>query len=291
MSSYLELPVFERDLRFRSFFNDGLTIVNPHFHKEIEIIFSKCGTVRIGVGNELIELAEGEIYFFASGEIHYFLASPESERYVYQFDLSIFDEANLRDSEKNLILLFEQGEPHSKNWPEALADEVKKILENLYQVGCEATLGENYLIMAYLYQFVGLLYQKLPTALIKKQEVEYAITHYQETIKLLNQVFDYIESHYQETITLEDVAASVGFSPYYFTRVFKKNTGKTFIQFLTEYRVNRAKFILGNEKIPMVDVAEKSGFSSVKTFHHVFKESVGISPLKYQKQLIVKNNE
>lgn len=35
----------------------------------------------------------------------------------------------------------------------------------------------------------------------------------------------------------------------------------------------------------MIDVAERSGFSSVKTFHHVFKQEVGISPLKYQKEV------
>lgn len=57
------------------------------------------------------------------------------------------------------------------------------------------------------------------------------------------------------------------------------------MQFLTEYRIKQAKFILSTEKLPMSEVAEKSGFSSVKTFHHVFKSEVGISPLKYQKSI------
>ncbi|MEG2253880.1 MAG: helix-turn-helix transcriptional regulator, partial [Vagococcus sp.] len=66
---------------------------------------------------------------------------------------------------------------------------------------------------------------------------------------------------------------------------FKKNTGQTLMQFLTDYRINQAKYILSHEKIPMIEVAEKSGFNSVKTFHHVFKEQVGMSPLKYQKAI------
>lgn len=57
------------------------------------------------------------------------------------------------------------------------------------------------------------------------------------------------------------------------------------MQFLTEYRVNQAQFILGNEKLPMAEVAEKAGFASVKTFHHVFKGAVGHSPLQYQKMM------
>ncbi len=76
----------------------------------------------------------------------------------------------------------------------------------------------------------------------------------------------------------------VGFSPYYFTRFFKANTGQTFMQFLTEYRVNQAQFILGNEKLPMAEVAEKAGFASVKTFTMSLK-GLYHSPLQYQKMM------
>ena len=43
------------------------------------------------------------------------------------------------------------------------------------------------------------------------------------------------------------------------------------------------KYILGTELVPMAEVAARSGFSSVKTFHHVFKSMVGTSPMKFQK--------
>lgn len=113
--------------------------------------------------------------------------------------------------------------------------------------------------------------------------------HQKQTLERLNDVFIYIENHFQEVITLEDVAKYVGFSPYYFSRFFKKNTGQNFSQFLTEYRLNQAKYILSHENIPMIEVAERSGFNSVKTFHHVFKEHVGLSPLKYHKTIYGNN--
>ena len=72
MSMYLEIPEFESDFRFRTFLNDGLTIVYPHVHKEIELIYAKRGKVNIGVADEIIELEEGELYIFASGQPHYF---------------------------------------------------------------------------------------------------------------------------------------------------------------------------------------------------------------------------
>ncbi len=284
MSLYLEIPQLNQQFPYRFFLNDGLEIAYPHWHKEIEIIYASRGRVNIGVGESIVVLEEGEIFFFASGEPHYFLSSPNSERYVYQFDLKLFDESILRTKEESLISLFEQGERHSRYWSKSLSRKIKKLLLELQQLDHTQPFGENYLAMSSLYRLVGEFYRSLPRNAAKEKVTPNAV-HRKETLERLNQVFEYIENRYREAITVEDVAKFVGFSPYYFTRFFKKNTGQTFIQFLNEYRVNQAKFILANEKLPMTDVAEKAGFASVKTFHHVFKEAVGKSPLQYQKMM------
>lgn len=285
MSNYLEIPGFEDLIPFRTFLNDGMTIVYPHWHKEIEIIYSRKGKVNIGVNEDIVQLEEGEIYFFPSGEAHYFLASPDSERYVFQFNLKLFDEKTLRTSEDSLLSLFEYGEPHSRNWPESLARKATGLLIDLYKIEESKPVGMNYFTLGYLYQLIGEFYLNLPRRKEKTTTTKRSTIQHKETLDLLNQVFEYVENRYQEVITVEDIAKFVGFSPYYFTRFFKTHTGQTFMQFLTEYRINQAKFILANEKIPMVEVAEKAGFASVKTFHHVFKEAVGQSPLQYQKNL------
>lgn len=285
MSLYLEIPQLNLQFPYRAFLNDGMTIVYPHWHKEIEIIYASRGQVKIGVDDMVVELQEGEIFFFASGEPHYFLASPDSERYVYQFDLKFFDETFLRETEESLLNLFAAGERHSRNWDAAFQVKMTELLVELYQFEAQQPAGKNYFVLANLARLVAECYACLPKRTEQKKKKTSNTIHRKETLERLNQVFEYIENRYQETITIEDVAKYVGFSPYYFTRFFKKNTGQTFVQFLTEYRINLAKFILANEKLPMIDVAEKAGFSSVKTFHHVFKETTGISPLQYQKKM------
>ncbi|ALS00018.1 AraC family transcriptional regulator [Enterococcus silesiacus] len=288
MSVYLERPEFEENLLFRAFINDGMTIVYPHWHKEIEIIYSIRGTVNIGVGDEIVHVAEGEIYFFASGEPHYFLASSDSERIVYQFDLSIFNEKQLKSADDcSLIELFETGEKHSSNWSKSLAIDIKKLLQQLFEEYGNQHLGKSYALFSLLFELVTTFYRRLPqTKMEVKKGAKASTMKYKENLEQLDRIFTYVENHYEESITLEEIAKYSGFSSYYFTRFFKANTGTTFMSFLTEYRINQAKFILANEKVPMIEVAEKSGFASVKTFHHVFKEQVGISPLKYQKMII-----
>lgn len=284
-SNYVEIPEFASTLKFRTLQNDGLTVVYPHLHKEIEIIYAKHGNVRIGVNDKIIDLQEGEVIYFASGELHYFLASPDSERYVYQFDLKLFDENMMRGSETQLMSLFAEGEPHSRHWPKVLEKEACALLVELFEYDQNSVQGENYLIMANLHRLIWLLYTHLPQREMVEVPTKFPAIQYKETLERLDKVFLYIENSYQDLITLEEIAKLVGFSPYYFSRFFKRNTGQTFSQYLTEYRVNQAKFILAEEKIPMAEVAEKSGFATVKTFHHVFKEAVGKSPLQYQKNL------
>lgn len=286
MSHYLEIPKFTTNFRFRTFSDDGFAIVYPHFHKEIEVIYAQKGTVNIGIEDNVIELQEGEIYFFASGQSHYFLASPESERLVYQFDLNLFDETLLQSTDHALNKLFEEGEPHSKHWPESLCRQIKPILTQLFHIEQQQPAGKNYFTLGLLQQIIGHFYQELPKHSPKKTVVKHSKIRSKDTLDRLNQAFDYIEHNYQKAISIDEIARVVGYSPYYFTRFFKGTTGQTFMQFLTDYRINQAKFILANEKIPMIDVAEKAGFSSVKTFHHVFKKVVGLSPLQYQKSLI-----
>jgi len=285
MSVYLEIPDLPQQFPYSCFTSDGMGITYPHWHKEIEIIYAARGNVQVGIRDNVITLAEGEVIFFASGEPHYFLAAPNSERYVYQFDVKLFDEPVLRKEEESLLTLFEQYEGHSLFWPQWLRDEAIRLLLELHDINEQHPIGENYLIMANLQRLIAEFYRGLPR---KQQTVTITPNglNRQETLQRLDKIFEYIENEYREVITIEDVAQHVGFSPYYFTRFFKKHTGQTFMQFLTAYRINQAKFILASKELPMVEVAVQAGFASVKTFHHVFKESVGQSPLQYQKQMM-----
>lgn len=291
MSLYLEIPEWPLSFPFRTFENVGEIIVPPHWHKEIEIIFVTKGSVNIGYNGQIVQVHEGEIFVFGSGESHYFVASPGSNRLVFQFDLTLFRDTLFKEKgHSELIKLFEKAENHSVEWPYETKEKVMSCLKKLYEEMTHLETGYEYAMISELLALMTIYYREIPS---KKQTVKRAsfveAVNNHDTLERLNEVFMYVENHYTEGITLEDIAEVVGFSPYYFSRFFKKNTGQTFMQFLTDYRINQAKYILSHEKIPMIEVAEKAGFSSVKTFHHVFKEQVGLPPLKYQKSIFGNN--
>lgn len=288
MGVYLEIPELNEHFLFRSFVNEGDILVYPHWHKEIEIIYVKEGNVNIGVNDVPIQLKRNDIYFINGGDVHYFLASPESERIVIQFDLSFFqDISSLEKTNKEMRNLFSSIVQASSLWSQEVADQMRELLMTVHEENNERKSGYRYVIKAKMFEMLAILSREVPQNENWNDQVreEISSTKQMENLERLDKIFMYIEAHYQDTITLNDISAYMGFSSFYFTKFFKKNTGTTFIQFLTEYRLNKAKWILLNEDATVTEVAERTGFSSVKTFHHQFKDLMSISPLKYKKTI------
>lgn len=283
MSLYLEIPDWKGKIPFRAFMNFGEGPTYPHWHKEIEIIYGLKGTTQIGADSEIIPVEAGEIYFFASGQPHYFLPSPNSMRLVFQFDLSVYDAQKIECTNQDLVTIFEQVERWSRHWPAATTKKVTDLLADLFLAWRQEE--KHLILLGKLYLLLATFAADLPknaqnTSVVKN----YSQAKYTELIQRLNLIYDYIETHYQQNLTLGEIAEVVGFNPQYFTRFFKENTGTTFSRFLNDYRLMQASFILIEEKIPMTEVAERCGFASVKTFHHAFKAYAGISPLQYRKE-------
>ncbi|WP_141604082.1 AraC family transcriptional regulator [Terrilactibacillus laevilacticus] len=285
MGLYLEIPVLNKQFPFRSFINQGHQLVSPHWHKEVEIIYVFKGSINIGVNDEPIHIKKGEILFINGGDIHYILASSDSERLVIQFDLTFFQEiSTMNVIEKNLRDAFSQMKNSSTEWNKTTKDKMVKIIEDIHKENTKKQEGYPFVIKAKLYEMMALIFREIPE---KESEdtSDSQLTKTQETLEKLDQIFSYVENHYKEGITLQDIAKYSGFSTYYFTKFFKKNTGTTFIKFLNEYRLNKAKWILLNGNYTVTEIAEMAGFTSVKTFHHLFKEVMGVSPLKYRKTI------
>ncbi len=72
-------------------------------------------------------------------------------------------------------------------------------------------------------------------------------------------------------------------TPEYLSRLFTKEIGKSFSDYLKEYRIDKAKKLLVNNKLKIYEIAEKVGYSDPKYFCKVFKESTGMSPKEYMK--------
>ena len=95
---------------------------------------------------------------------------------------------------------------------------------------------------------------------------------------------DYIQKNFQSDISLEDAADYVQKSRNYFSSLFKREMGMSFVDYVNHLRIREACRLLDTTNELTYEVATRVGFSSYKYFSAVFKKEVGCSPSHYRKQ-------
>lgn len=98
----------------------------------------------------------------------------------------------------------------------------------------------------------------------------------------------YINQHLCEDISLEEVAEKAGFTPNYFSALFKKETKETFIQYRIKKRMEKAQQLLAIPHMRIVDVAAQVGYEDYPHFTKMFKKITGHSPSEFRGQLGIK---
>ncbi|RED85516.1 MULTISPECIES: helix-turn-helix domain-containing protein [Cohnella] len=94
----------------------------------------------------------------------------------------------------------------------------------------------------------------------------------------------YIESRYTEDLSLQQVADSVSMNANYFSTLFKKEMKQNFVDYLLQYRVERARELFLNTSLKAYEIGERVGFVNTSHFSRAFKKVCGMSPREYRKQ-------
>lgn len=98
----------------------------------------------------------------------------------------------------------------------------------------------------------------------------------------LSDTISYINEHFTEPISLESLANQASLSPYYFTRVFTRQTGMTPHQYLIATRIGAAKFLLKTTDVPIKEIGFSCGFFSESSFCTTFRKWEHITPSEYR---------
>ena len=113
---------------------------------------------------------------------------------------------------------------------------------------------------------------------IQKQQMD------QNTI-LANKARDYVDSHFQNPdLSIETMCQTFNVSASHFSKVFREETGTSFLNYLTQCRINEAARLLTETEEKSRVIGEMVGYPEPNYFSYVFKKNRGMSPAKYRKQ-------
>lgn len=108
---------------------------------------------------------------------------------------------------------------------------------------------------------------------------------FDSTQKLAQDAKQYIMDHYAESsLSVDDICTHLGVGTSYFSSVFKKDTGMSFVSYLTEIRMNEAQRLLDTTNEKSYVIANMVGYDEPNYFSYVFKKQFGVSPSKYRQK-------
>ncbi len=107
--------------------------------------------------------------------------------------------------------------------------------------------------------------------------------HEEQSMSAVNKAKQYIDENYMHELTLDDVSRVVNISSYYFSKVFKEETGENFIDYLTKLRIEAAKNLLKTTNKSMKEISAEVGYPDPNYFSRNFKKYTGKTPTDYSK--------
>ena len=268
-----EYVTYLDDSSIRIWYSDVPWRYEIHDHSAIEILLTLEGMVTYTIEDKVYQVRKGEILIIPQDTAPSLTMEEGSSRYLYLFEPDAI--MTMRDI-KSMAIYFNKpfhlrdGSDAHVRIRELLlrAKDLYEKRELMWNTACYscilrvyATLGQRYLS--------GIRPRTADNMRNMDSEV-------------INAVMTYINNHYREELSLENVAGFAGFSRYYFSRSFKKQTGYSFKDYLCQKRLQVAMDLLIRTNRSMRDVAIESGFGSVATFNRVFREKKGCTPTQYR---------
>ncbi|WP_164821686.1 AraC family transcriptional regulator [Paenibacillus koleovorans] len=106
----------------------------------------------------------------------------------------------------------------------------------------------------------------------------------QQQVNISMLIISEIERHYDQELSIDMFAARLHYHPSYISRVFKKDTGVNFSDYLSNYRIEIAKRWLAETDMRISDIAERLQYSTASNFNRNFKKMVQVTPSQYREQ-------
>jgi len=104
--------------------------------------------------------------------------------------------------------------------------------------------------------------------------------------KEIEKVIRYIKNNLSKNISLAEAAGIANLNEKYFCHVFKKETQKSFTEFVAELKVEQAKRLLGEKGAKVFEVAHQLGFENETYFTKVFKKFTSLTPSEYKRKIV-----
>jgi AraC-like DNA-binding protein len=267
---------------------DALPNPAPHRHEYFQIHVQVKGDTAHYLGSTTRPVGSGTVCFVSPFKLHFIPTVAGAEYFLVNASQSFLlpgltvDPLDLEDVslEQAPELAPFNFQPYADFVFEG--DELATVIrlcESMMTESRARAPGSTVLCRAYLHQLIGMACRRYGDRLWHLAESRVARTSRRETLVELGR---FMRANFQKPLSLADAAEAVGLTPTYLAHVVKKETGRTFLELLTERRLDRAKELIVHTALPIAKIAEMAGFADFAYFTRRFKQLTGSSPSRYR---------
>ena len=249
-----------------------------HIHPEYELVLISQGSGSIYAGSHFSAYHDGLLIFLGPHIPHMPFDNPDnvlSTEVVVQFKSSLPNEGLAQFPEfaaiRELCLRSHSGM--------VFHSEVQQQVSRQLMTMCDLPKPKQ------LCSLLEILLQLAETKAYTDLGIMHLSTERENGYQRINQAYDHVAEHFDEEIRIGDIADQLGLTENSFCRFFKRMTQKSFIQFVNEYRINKAVEFMHLSDRKVGEVMYATGFNDPAFFNRQFKKYKGVSPSGYLKRL------
>ena len=266
-------------------------IEEPHKHEYFQIQINLGGDTEQHIGAVRRQFPAGAVAFILPHRLHLIPHPAHSRFIVINFTQAflrantdgIADPLDLEDvpiAQAPELAPFRLQEYIDFTLAGAELAEIKPILSRMLEVNETRRFGATALLRGYLLQVIGIVCQRYadPLLQLSKRNVP-RLGRREALIRVDRHVTAHLAS---DTLSLTSAAAAAFLSPNYLAHLIKKETGRTFVEWVTDRRLTRAKELLANDTRRIKEIAFLVGYRDEAYFARRFRQSVGQSPSDFR---------
>lgn len=245
-----------------------------HFHPELEIIFVIQGNVNVTIKSQKYYLRKEDIILVNLNELHTIKSDEDAIVYTLHFPWKFLKQCI---NDKNT--LFDTDALYRGDEQNYAYQDMKKILCKLVSEYLKKTKKSKCMEESLIYQLLDCLIESYE--LINRETS--GVNRDDDT--RMNYVLDYIGKNYMEKISMSDLAEELHISSSTLSRMFKKQMGVHFVEYVNQLRIQYAikEILYSDENI--TKIAMDCGFSNLAMFNKMFRKLYGMNPSEYRKDM------
>ncbi|KMK75088.1 AraC family transcriptional regulator [Alkalihalobacillus pseudalcaliphilus] len=253
--------------------------MDVHDHEDIEIMYVIDGQCEVEIETQVFPLKKGNFILLDARNRHRLIVEQDHYCRMLNIEIDFVEKEDIYPSIRKLV---------SKNdilaglfgarFTYLIFKDTLDIYQTLKSIVLEMDTNSDeveLMVYAQLTQLFILLSRMIDAQ--KKKEIEKVTNRY------VKKTIDFLHQNYDVPLKMPDIGNVVNLHPGYLHRIFKEHTNQTVIDYLTHLRMNKAKMLLTETEIPIIDIALYIGVNSRQYFSLLFKKYTQQSPYEYRK--------